>query len=121
MNGPTGTPTERGTGRVVELIVTASVAGIALGRAGDMLATSSRDWGADRGDAWLWGLLCGWDCEDHPDGNHDDLCADGAAMDMVAALHNWTPHDVARLREYRTAIRSLRELTATQPPPRNYR
>ncbi len=28
------------------------------------MATDSRDWGQDRGDAWLYGILVGWDCEE---------------------------------------------------------
>lgn len=79
----------------------------ALFRLSGALATDSRDWGRDSLDAWLWGLLCGWDCEDHlvwPDHEHDEHCADGGAMREVAARHGWSDDDVARLRRYRLAL-----------------
>lgn len=79
----------------------------ALTRLSGALATHSRDWGQDRLDAWLWGLLCGWDCEDHlvwPDHVHGEHCADAGAMREVAARHGWSDEDVARLRRYRAAL-----------------
>lgn len=56
----------------------------------DLLSFSSRDWAQVKGDAWLWGIVFGWDGED------DD--GEGSAMDEVAARHGWDEHDVARLR-----------------------
>lgn len=79
----------------------------ALRRLGGALATDARDWGQDGLDAWLWGLLCGWDCEDllvWPGHVHDEHCADGGAMREVAARHGWSDNDVARLRRYRAAL-----------------
>lgn len=68
-----------------------------------IVATSSRDWGEYRVDAWLYGVLVGWDCEE--DHEHDDTCGDGAAMDEMAAKHGWDAATVAKLRRYRAAVR----------------
>lgn len=54
------------------------------------LAFDSRDWGKDRADAWLWGIVIGWDGD--PENGED------SAMDEVAALHGWDAEAVARLR-----------------------
>lgn len=57
----------------------------------DVLAFDSRDWGEDRGDAWLYGIVFGWDAD--PDDPEDE-----GAMDSVAAKHGWDEATVARLR-----------------------
>lgn len=77
----------------------------AFKRLGDMMATDSRDWGLDRGDAWLYGLFCGWDCED--DHEHDDVCGGEDAMIEVGAQHGWSEEDIARLRRYRAEVAEL--------------
>lgn len=79
-----------------------------------MMATNVRDWGEDRGDAFLWALFLGWDDEDNPD---------ESAMDEVAERHGWSADQVARLRRFHAALESLcpspelvrRALTATPP------
>lgn len=53
-----------------------------------LLATDSRDWGEDRGDAWLWGIVMGWDDED----------LECSAMELIARKHDWDEATVARLR-----------------------
>jgi len=60
---------------------------------GDVLAFSSRDWSTTKGDAWLYGIVLGWD---------DDSGDDASAMDDVATRHGWTQDDVARLRRLHT-------------------
>jgi hypothetical protein len=77
----------------------------ALDRCESMMATDPRDWGTLRRDAWLYGLFCGWDCEENHE--HDDLCGDGDAMREIANQHGWSEQDVARLRCYRAAIHSF--------------
>lgn len=42
-----------------------------------------RDWAADKRDAWLFGVVCGWDDE---------------AMAEVSARHGWSAAEVGRLR-----------------------
>ena len=49
---------------------------------GNVLAFDSRDWAANRGDAWLWGIIFGW----------------GDAMAEVALRHGWSEREVRRLR-----------------------
>lgn len=51
-----------------------------------------RDWGADSRDAWIWGVIVGWDDE---------------SLVELAETHRWSSDDVARLRAMRAAIESL--------------
>ena len=81
-----------------------------------LLATSSKDWGACREDAWLWAVLVGWDCEE--DHEHDDLCDDGGAMQEIAERYGWSPEAVAKARRYRAAIRSILDLPDAEQPVR---
>jgi hypothetical protein len=69
-----------------------------------MLTTSSRDWGQYAPDAWLYGLLVGWDCEEQHE-VHNDTCGEGTLREL-AAQHGWSPEAIARLRRYRTAVRA---------------
>ncbi|WP_262059692.1 hypothetical protein [Streptomyces sp. STR69] len=68
-----------------------------------LLATSSRDWQTYRVDAWLWAILCGWDCEQ---AEHDETCTHGA-LEETAAIHGWDDATVAKARRYRAAVRIL--------------
>lgn len=74
-----------------------------------LLATSSRDCGAYRIDAWLWAVICGWDCEQ---AEHDEVCVHGA-MEEQAQRHGWDAEAVAKARRYRAAVHAL--TTATAP------
>ncbi|WP_055693238.1 hypothetical protein [Streptomyces prasinopilosus] len=49
----------------------------------------TRDWTADRHDAYLWGVLIGWD---------DD------ALEEIAAKHGWNEHRVKYVREMRALL-----------------
>lgn len=55
---------------------------------GDCLAFNSRDWAGNKADAWIYGIVLGWD-DDHPETD---------AMAEVAAEVGWDEYDVARLR-----------------------
>ncbi|GFH36604.1 hypothetical protein [Streptomyces pacificus] len=82
---------------------------------GNLLATSSRDWGTYRVDAWLYAVILGWDCEE---ATHNETCAHGA-MEEMAALHGWDADTVAKARRYRAAVRDAldpQEQPATRPP-----
>lgn len=59
------------------------------------LAFSSRDWGANPRDAWLWGVLNGWDA-DEP--------GDESAMDEMASSHGWSDVTVGRLRGFHEVV-----------------
>lgn len=68
-----------------------------------LLATSSRDWGEYRVDAWLWAVLCGWDCEQ---ATHDETCTHGA-MEEMQQRHGWDDDTVAKARRYRAVVHTL--------------
>lgn len=72
---------------------------------GRLLATSSRDWGAYRVDAWLYAVILGWDCEEI---NHDATCIHGTLEEMADAF-GWDATAVAKARRYRAAVRALAE------------
>lgn len=74
-----------------------------------LLATSSRDWGTYRVDAWLYAVLVGWDCKQ---AKHDETCTHGA-MEEMAELHGWDADTVAKARRYRTAVHLTAAVTAT--------
>lgn len=69
-----------------------------------VLTSSSRDWGEYWADAWLYGVLTGWDCETPHE--HDDVCGDGGAMRELTQKHGWDDEAVSRLRRYRAAVRA---------------
>jgi hypothetical protein len=70
-----------------------------------LIATSSRDWQTYRVDAWLWAVLCGWDCEQT---EHDDTCVHGA-LEETASMHGWDEATVAKARRYRAAVLAVTE------------
>ncbi len=64
------------------------------------VAFSSLDWAGAGDTAWIYGIICGWDCEiDH---RHDDVCGGQEAIEDLARQHDWTPARVTRLRALRT-------------------
>lgn len=56
-----------------------------------------RDWTANRHDAWLYGVVIGWDEE---------------ALPAVAERHGWKPDRVANMQEMRALLAPI-----TTPPP----
>ncbi|MFJ8727688.1 hypothetical protein [Streptomyces sp. NPDC093269] len=54
------------------------------------ITTDSRDWAADKLDAWLWAVLVGWDCENtDPDHVHNDIdCAGTQGLWDIAKTHD---------------------------------
>ena len=55
----------------------------------NMMRVDSRDWAADRKDAYLWAVLIGWD---------DD------ALLEIAAKHRWNEHRIKYVREMRALL-----------------
>ncbi|MFF8910604.1 hypothetical protein [Streptomyces olivaceoviridis] len=55
----------------------------------NMMRVDSRDWAADRRDAYLWAVLIGWDDE---------------ALQEVADRHRWNEHRVKYVREMRALL-----------------
>ena len=47
-----------------------------------VIATDPRDWSIDRRDAWIWGLVIGWD---------------QGSLDELKKIHGWTDDLAARL------------------------
>lgn len=76
----------------------------AVSSAGDAVAFSPRDWGVDHRDAWIYGILLGWSCEE--DHEHDYVCGGDTALTEVAERHRWDVATVAKLREHRAALAS---------------
>lgn len=78
-----------------------ALSSLAMSYAGD-----PRDWGVYYRDAWTYGIVCGWECEDDdPAHEHDDICGGDAAMREAAGTHRWRDEDVAWLRAARAAYR----------------
>ena len=74
----------------------------ALYSLGSTIACSATDFAQYYRDSWLYGIVCGWGCEE--DHEHDDICGGDGAMDQVSARHGWSEADVERLRRYRRAF-----------------
>lgn len=64
------------------------------------VALSSLDWAGAGDTAWMYGIICGWDCEIAH--RHDDVCGGQEAIEDLAQQHDWTPARVTRLRALRT-------------------
>lgn len=77
----------------------------AIGSLQRTVAHDPRDWGQDKRDAWIWGIVCGWECEEQHD--HDAVCGRNSALREVAARHQWANEDVDRLKTYRRALAAL--------------
>ncbi len=65
---------------------------VAVLSARNTMAYSSRDWGQSSSDAWLWGILVGWDRE---------------AMASLAEKFGWDHDKVERLGLLRAAVRKV--------------
>lgn len=73
--------------------------------AGRMVTSDSRDWSLSRSDAWLYGLLLGWECDEQHE--HDWICGGDGALREVAARHGWGEGDIVRIRRFRAAVQFL--------------
>lgn len=60
-----------------------------------VLAQSPRDWSLSKYDAWIYGIVNGWDSSDPGED----------AMSEVAARHRWDEATVQRLQELHAAFR----------------
>jgi hypothetical protein len=86
--------------RIEESEAERAVLAEAIDSAGKAIAFSSADWGADKRQAWVYGIILGWDRDD--DGEE-------TAMGELAAKFGWDEANVARLRKYHKAIAALRK------------
>lgn len=87
----------------------------ALTSLAEMFTFTSRDNSLDRCDAWAYGIVVGWDCEEVHE--HDDICGGTSAMDTLAHLHGWPEERCQQLRSYRTAFKQLNEQLPTKTLP----
>ena len=62
---------------------------------GNCVAFHCRDWSADKRDAWIFGIVCGWDDE---------------AMAEIAKKHRWQPIAVARLKRLRAQFEKFEKV-----------
>lgn len=78
----------------------------ALFSLGNTLSGDSRDFAANHRDAWTFGVLLGWECEDHAPTDHCDTCGtpEHGVLADLAERHGWDNATVARLKRYRAAV-----------------
>lgn len=67
-----------------------------------LLATSSRDWSEYCVDAWLWAVVCGWDCAPctDPECTHD-------VLEWHARKFGWGQEGIDKARRYHAAVLAL--------------
>ncbi|WIB65823.1 hypothetical protein [Curtobacterium sp. MCBD17_040] len=82
------------SGRDIDFAAEATAAADVLDALHLRFTLSSNDWGARSSDAWLYGIVAGWDLK--PD---DDPEFDSPAMPHLAAQHGWNDEQVARIRQ----------------------
>lgn len=64
------------------------------------IACSPRDWSLNRRDAWIHGIVFGWD---------------GSSMDEVAKAHGWNASEVERLKKLHKAWDAHRAVRTSNP------
>lgn len=72
----------------------------------DAIVFNSRDFATTKFEAWIYGIVVGWDDEDD-DGDERDATGEGSAMNSVAAKVGWTEQNVAHLRRLRAGWKRL--------------
>ncbi|TXJ78610.1 hypothetical protein E2C11_16520 [Streptomyces lavendulae] len=71
-------------------------------------AASSRcDFLSDPSDAYIFGVLVGWQCD--KDHEHGPGCRSEDVLKGVAKMHGWQEGRVERLREHRAIVRAALE------------
>lgn len=66
------------------------------------VSMSSADWSQSKSDAWLYGVIVGWDLKPDDDPEHDE-----SAMTDIAARHDLTDAQVAELRRLHDEFEAL--------------
>lgn len=64
----------------------------------DVLSFSSKDWSTASEDAWLWGIVCGWD--------------DGVLAELQDK-YGWPDSYVVNLKEFHRSYKKLRTITGS--------
>ena len=66
------------------------------------VATSSADWSRSKSDAWIYGVIVGWDLKSDDDPEHDE-----SAMPHVATRHGLTDEQITELRRLHDEFEAL--------------
>lgn len=80
---------------------TAGLEGCPIESLKNCVSTHVRDWSTNKRDAWIYGIVCGW----------DDDC-----FEELMAIHKWTPEKVARLKNLHEIFQGVGK---TQEHPTN--
>ncbi|MYS16126.1 hypothetical protein [Streptomyces sp. SID4982] len=71
------------------------------------VVSSGRDYAYNSSDAWIFGVLVGWECEESHE--HGPTCKAETLLSTLAKTHGWREDYVARLREHRAIVRAALE------------
>ena len=78
-----------------------------LANASWVMVTSATDWGSHAGEAWLYGIFVGWECDQPCEEFWDRAHRCDEGMQLMARRYGWSQERVARLRELRAAVRTV--------------
>ncbi|WP_431959339.1 hypothetical protein [Actinacidiphila sp. bgisy160] len=81
-----------------------------LERVAAHIRLDSREWDANRNDAWLYGALVGWSEDGRPVGMDDDPMM----LEAVGARHRWS---LARIQNLRFCAAVVRQIRGENDPP----
>lgn len=71
------------------------------------VVSSRRDYAYSSSDAWIFGVLVGWECEKAHE--HGPTCRGESLINGLVKTHGWREDYVARLREHRAIVRAALE------------
>jgi hypothetical protein len=75
------------------------------------IAFGSKDWSLDKRDAWIYGIVLGWDNEDKDEDESDE-----DAMGELQSKFGWSDEDVERLRRLHVKYNELMVLENYKGP-----
>ncbi len=78
------------------------------------VSMSSADWSRSKSDAWIYGVIVGWDLKPDDDPEHDE-----SAMPTIAARFNLTDEQVAELRRLHVEFDTLIQQEEAAQPQRS--
>lgn len=79
-----------------------------LANAHNVMATSATDWGRHAGEAWLYGVFVGWECDQPCEEFWGRAHRCDESLLIMVRRHGWSDAQVARLRELRAIVRAAR-------------
>lgn len=75
-----------------------------------LVALNSRDWSADRADAWLYGVICGWN--DDPAEETDGM----ETLRSIGAQHQWSDARIEQLGDLHRQWSAAKRASTTPEP-----